>query len=80
MKTSLLDQALKYHHRLPGLIRATLNDYGLDDLHIDAHLLGWDGKRITKPLFDCEGTVVEIERYDLAADDKLRKLIEQLTW
>lgn len=80
MNTSLLDQALEYHDRLPGIIRATLNDYGLDDLLIDASMLGWDGKRITKPLFDCEDIVIEIERYDLGDGAKLRRLIEHLMW
>ena len=80
MKTSLLDQALEYHHQLPGIIRATLNDYGLDDLHIDIHLLGWDGKGITRPLFDYEGFVIEIKRYDLAEDDTVDRLSEHLTW
>ena len=80
MKTSLLDQALDYHYRLPGLLRATLNDYGLDDLVIDEHMLGWDGKQITRPVFDCDGLVVEIKRYELAEDGNLGKLIEHLTW
>lgn len=80
MNMSPLDQALECHYELPGIIRATLNDYGLDDLLIDASLLGWDGRRITKPVFDCEGAVIEIERYDLADDKRLRKLIEQLMW
>ena len=80
MKTSLLDQALEYHDQLPGIIRATLNDYGLDDLHLDTSMLGWDGKRVTKPLFDCDGFVVEVERYDLDDEARLRRLIEQLMW
>lgn len=80
MKISLLDQALDHHDRLPGIIRATLNDYGLDDLTIDTHLLGWDGKRVTRPVFDCDGFVVEIKRYDLSDDAAVGRLIEHLTW
>ena len=80
MKASLLDQVLEYHDRLPGIIRATLNDYDLDDLSIDVNLLGWDGKRITRPVFDCDGFVVEINRYDLSDDAAVGRLIEYLTW
>lgn len=74
MTTSLLDKAYTYHARLPGIIRATLNDYGIDDLLIDTHLLGWDGKRVTKPLFDTDGHVIDIERYDLVPDGPLDQI------
>ena len=80
MKTSLLDQARDYHDRLPGIIRVTLNDYGLDDLVIDTHLLGWDGRRITRPVFDWQGFIVEIKRYELSDDGALGDPIEYLTW
>lgn len=63
---------------MPGIIRATLNDYGLDDETIDEHLIGWDGKHVTKPLLDIQGEVVDIERYELAASGKLGRLIKEL--
>lgn len=80
MRTSLFQQAHAYHTDMPGIIRATLNDYGLADGLIDLHLIGWDGRRVTKPLFDCDGRVVAIETYELAAGGKLARLIKQLTW
>jgi hypothetical protein len=80
MRASLFQQAHVYHADMPGIIRATLNDFGLADEAIDLHLIGWDGRRVTKPLFDCDGRVVNIERYELAAGGKLARLIRQLTW
>lgn len=83
MRRSLFEKAYTYHTQMPGIIRATLNDFGLPDELIDVHLFGWDGKRVTRPLFDCDGQVIDIERYDLAAGGNLGRLINDLndlTW
>jgi DNA primase len=45
----------QHHQALPGRIRAYLNGRGVTDLLIDAHQLGWNGWRITIPIFDREG-------------------------
>jgi DNA primase len=49
--------AEKYHTTLPDEIRAYLHDRGLDDDVIERHLLGWNGYRITIPIFNREGEV-----------------------
>lgn len=50
--------AEKYHKVLPDEARDYLHERGLDDGVIDRHLLGWDGHRITIPIFNREGDVV----------------------
>jgi len=47
--------AEKYHQELPPRIRQYLNDRGITDPVIDTHLLGWNGWRITLPIFNREG-------------------------
>jgi DNA primase len=54
----LLNLARTYNAALPGRIRAYLNGRGIPDLLIDAHLLGWNGRRITIPIFNREGALV----------------------
>jgi DNA primase len=49
--------AEKYNKALPDEAREYLHDRGLDDDIIDRHLLGWDGHRITIPIFNREGDV-----------------------
>jgi DNA primase len=49
--------AEKYHKALPDEARNYLHERGLDDDVIDRHLLGWDGHRITIPIFNREGDV-----------------------
>jgi DNA primase len=49
------DLPTQYHKAVPGRIRAYLNGRGIPDLLIDAHQLGWNGWRITIPIFDREG-------------------------
>src|SRR3989442_12339016 len=51
----LVPLATNYHKALPGRIRRYLNDRGIPDLLIDAHGLGWNGHRITIPIFNREG-------------------------
>jgi DNA primase len=65
-KTSnLLDLATNYNKALPARIRGYLNGRGISDAVIDFHLLGWNGWRITIPVFNCEG---EIAFFKLAKD------------
>lgn len=47
--------ASKYHDALPERMRQYLNARGIPDAVIDLHLLGWNGTRITIPIFDREG-------------------------
>jgi hypothetical protein len=61
----LLELAIKYHQALSGRIRKYLNDRGIPDLQIDGHLLGWNGQRITIPVFDRSG---ELAFFKLARD------------
>jgi DNA primase len=56
--TSLLDVAFQYHDALPNRIRAYLNGRGIPDEIIDSHLLGWNGWRITIPIYNRDGEVV----------------------
>jgi DNA primase len=49
--------AQRYHDQLPSRIRRYLLDRGISDALIDLHLLGWNGWRITIPIFDREGRV-----------------------
>src|SRR5262245_38779004 len=57
MKTQhdLAALAANYHKALPGRIRQYLNNRGITDLLIDFHLLGWNGNRITLPVYNREG-------------------------
>ncbi len=45
----------QYHEALPLRIRRHLNARGITDPAIDLHLLGWNGERMTLPIFDREG-------------------------
>lgn len=47
--------AVRHHESLPERIRQYLNVRGVTDELIDLHLLGWNGERITLPIFDREG-------------------------
>jgi len=53
--TQLLELATLYHDALPRRIRDYLNCRGIPDAVIKLHLLGWNGERITIPIFDREG-------------------------
>ena len=53
---NLLDTATTYHRNLPDRIRQYLNGRGISDEQIDVHLLGWNGRRITIPIFNYAGT------------------------
>jgi DNA primase len=58
MARDLLQLATHYHQALPGRLRRYLNERGISDLLIDAHLLGWNGYRITIPIFNRAGELV----------------------
>ena len=67
MKTQndLAALAANYHKTLPGRIRQYLNNRGITDLLIDYHVIGWNGNRITIPIYNREG---EIAFFKLAKD------------
>jgi len=66
-KLSLLDLANNYHKKLPLRIRKYLNNRGIPDEIIDSHLLGWNGSRITIPIFNRDG---ELVFFKMAKDPK----------
>lgn len=51
----LFHLAAQYHRGLPTRIREYLNGRGIPDEIIDRHFLGWNGVRITIPVFDHKG-------------------------
>src|SRR5437870_12329062 len=51
----LKDLARKFHNDLPDRIRQYLNARGIPNESIDLNLLGWNGWRITIPIFNREG-------------------------
>lgn len=54
---TLTELAEEYHRNLPARLRQYLKDRGIADPVIDAHLLGWNGWRITIPIPNREGFV-----------------------
>jgi DNA primase len=55
---NLMDLARKFHGNLPDRIRHYLNGRGIPDEMIDLNLIGWNGWRITIPIFNREGELV----------------------
>jgi DNA primase len=55
---NLMELARKFHADLPDRIRQYLNDRGIPDEMIDLNLIGWNGWRITIPIFNREGGLV----------------------
>ncbi len=51
----LFHLAAKYHRALPDRIREYLHTRGMPDEVIDRRVLGWNGVRITIPVFDKKG-------------------------
>src|SRR5216684_5408666 len=47
--------AADFHSALPGRIRGYLNGRGILDEIINRRFLGWNGSRITIPVFNCKG-------------------------
>src|SRR5215813_1528485 len=56
-QNNLADLARKFHSDLPDRIRQYLNGRGIPDETIDLNLLGWNGWRITIPIFDRAGQI-----------------------
>ena len=52
---NLTDLARRFHRELPEGIRAYLNGRGIPNEMIDLSLIGWNGWRITIPIFNCDG-------------------------
>src|SRR3989442_3587448 len=53
-----LELAREYHRNLPPHIRDYLRQgRGIADEAIDHHLLGWNGSRITIPIFNQQGAL-----------------------
>src|SRR2546425_9293514 len=51
-----LELAREYHRNLPAHVREYMQQArGISAEVIDLHLLGWNGSRITVPIFDREG-------------------------
>jgi len=65
MTRDLLPLATNHHKALPGRIRRYLNERGISDILIDFHLLGWNGNRITIPIFNRQD---ELAFFKLAKD------------
>src|SRR5262245_34143218 len=55
---TLIDLARKFHKNIPDRICAYLHGRGIQDEMIDLNLLGWNGWRITIPIFDRDGELV----------------------
>jgi DNA primase len=55
--TSPRNIAAFYHRQLPADVRAYLKGRGIPDRTIDEYLLGWNGTRITIPVFGRDGEV-----------------------
>ncbi len=55
---NLLDLALQYHDALPARIQQYLNGRGIPDEIIDSHIIGWNGWRITIPIYNKQGEVI----------------------
>lgn len=50
--------ALRYHRALPDQVRAYLKGRGIPATVIERHLLGWNGERITIPVFNEKRDVI----------------------
>lgn len=62
---TVLALATQYHEALSPRIRQYLNERGIPDPLVDVHLLGWNGTRITIPIFGRDG---ELLFFKLAKD------------
>lgn len=63
--TYSLKQAVALHRALPPEGWLALREAGISDDVTHSRLLGWDGERITIPVFSLDRQVVAIERADL---------------
>jgi DNA primase len=75
-ESNLYERAATYHRALPNRIRHYLNTRGIPDELIDLHRLGWNGQRITIPIFDAAGELVFFklakDPQDQSASPKMR--------
>lgn len=62
------DIAERFHRFLPEEIRSYLKGRGIPATVIDRQLLGWDGERITIPVFDRDGAVLRFRYGTVPAD------------
>lgn len=65
------DLAIRYHRFLPAKTRQYLSARGIHDEIVDRELLGWNGRRITIPVFDRDGEVLTF-RYAKSPEDQSR--------
>lgn len=56
-----LEVATRYHEAVPERIRLYLNGRGIHDEILELHLIGWDGQRITIPIFDRDGQLAYLK-------------------
>src|SRR5262249_32738383 len=56
-QNNLAELARKFHNDLPDRIRVYLHGRGIPDEMIDLNLIGWNGWRITIPIFNCDGEI-----------------------
>ena len=66
MTTAFDRLAERYHERLPGIIRATLLDYGVSSEVIERRRLGWHRESVTVPVESADGHVAFFEMWDAA--------------
>jgi len=64
-------RAEQYHKALPEEIRSYLRSLGIAESVIDRQRIGWNGRRITIPVFDREGNVLTF-RFAKSPSDKSR--------
>jgi hypothetical protein len=56
-----LHDVRRYHEALPQRLRSYLNARGIPNPVVDLHLLGWNGHRITIPIFDRAGNLAFVK-------------------
>ncbi len=71
-----LEMAARYHEAIPDRVRQYLHDRGVHDEILELHSIGWDGQRITIPIFDRDGELAYFklakDREDLTGSSKMR--------
>ena len=72
---NLLDLALQYHDALPNKVREYLNSRGIPDEIIDTNIIGWNGWRITIPIYNQQG---EVTFFRLAKDPEDKRLAPKM--
>ena len=81
MDTDFEKLAQTYHDRLPGIVRAALNDGGIANAVIDRHQIGWDDEEITIPVRSRSGAVAFFERWsDVGVVAEETPAVELFPW